>query len=147
MPRKQLQVGPIRRVANALLNAVARAGIGPGYLHILTTRGRKTGQTHSHPVQLVIEGESKWLVAPYGTVDWVRNALAAGEVTLTRGGDKAIYRIERAPHEEAGRILKKYVKMSPVVLPYFESGIASTEAEFAAEADEHPVFRLFRGQP
>ena len=145
MAKKRLKVGPIRRVANTLLSAVARAGIGPGYLHILTTRGRKSGRPHSHPVQLVIEGENKWLVAPYGTVDWVRNALAAGEVTLTRGSDKAIYRIERVADDEAGRILKKYVKMSPVVLPYFESGVASTEAEFATEADEHPVFRLIRG--
>lgn len=132
----------MRKVGNALMGTIARTDIGPGHLHILTTRGRKSGEPHSHPVQLVIEGEQKWLVAPYGVVDWVKNARAAGRVHLRRGREAKNYAIEEAEASDAGRVLKKYVKLAPVVLPYMDAGLASSEEEFAREASTHPVFRL-----
>jgi hypothetical protein len=46
--------------------------------------GRKSGRTYSTPV-ILIENGQRWLVAPYGEVSWVRNARAAGQVTLSRG--------------------------------------------------------------
>lgn len=122
--------------------AVARSGVGPRNLHVLTTRGRTTGKARSNPVQLVIEGEDRWLVAPYGEVGWVKNARAAGEVTLSRGSRSARYGIQPANATDAGRILKHYVKIAPVVLPYFDAGLTSSEEEFAREADRHPVFKL-----
>lgn len=142
MPRKTLKVGPPRRVGNVLMSTVAKVGIGPGYLYILTTRGRKTGRPHSHPVQLVIEDEQKWLVAPYGPVDWVKNARAAGRVQLRRGRESREYTIEEAQSSDAGRVLKRYVKIALVVLPYMDAGLSSSEEDFAREAEDHPVFRL-----
>lgn len=132
----------MRRIGNALLGTVARTGFGPGHLYILTTRGRKSGMPHSHPVQLVIEGDQKWLVAPYGVVDWVKNARAAGRVNLRRGREARDYAIDEAEALDAGRVLKKYVKFAPVVLPYIDAGLASSEEKFAKEASTHPVFRL-----
>jgi len=35
----------------------------------------------------------RWLVAGYGPVNWVRNARAAGEVTLSRGGRALRYKV------------------------------------------------------
>ncbi len=142
MRGKKLKVGLLRRVGNVLMGAAARSGFGPGHLYILTTRGRKTGKPHSHPVQLVIEGDQKWLVAPYGVVDWVKNARATGRVHLRRGRKARDYAIEEVDAANAGRVLKKYVKIAPVVLPYLEAGLASSEEEFAREAPTHPVFRL-----
>ncbi len=142
MTKKRVKVGPMRRVGNMLMGSAARIGIGPGHLYILTTRGRKTGNPHSHPVQLVIEGDQKWLVAPYGEVDWVKNARAAGRVHLRRGREAKGYKIEEAEASDAGRVLKKYVRLAPVVLPYMDAGLTSSEEEFATEAATHPVFRL-----
>ncbi|MDQ3962349.1 MAG: nitroreductase family deazaflavin-dependent oxidoreductase [Actinomycetota bacterium] len=141
MPRT-LKVGPLRRVGNVLMGTAARTGFGPGHLYILTTRGRDTGKPHSHPVQLVIEGDQKWLVAPYGVVDWVKNARATGRVHLRRGREAKEYTIEDAETSDAGRVLKKYVKLAPVVWPYMDAGLSSSEEEFAREAATHPVFRL-----
>lgn len=132
----------MRKVGNALMGTVARTGIGPGHLYILTTRGRKSGKPHSHPVQVVIEGDQKWLVAPYGVVDWVKNARATGRVHLRRGREAKDYEIEEAEPSDAGRVLKKYVKFAPVVLPYMEAGLTSPAEDFAREAPTHPVFRL-----
>jgi len=62
---------------------LARLGIGPA--HLLTTRGRKSGRPRTNPVVLVKQDHQQWLVVPYGTVSWVLNARAAGQVTLRRG--------------------------------------------------------------
>jgi deazaflavin-dependent oxidoreductase (nitroreductase family) len=120
----------------------ARLGVGPGYLQLLTVTGRKSGERRTTPVQLVIEGQRRWLVAPYGEVQWVKNARAAASVTLSRGRHSADYTIEQITGTEAGRILKKYVKIAPVVVPYFEAGLTSSAEEFASEAETHPVFVL-----
>ena len=67
-------------VGNAIFSVLAQIGIGPA--HLLTTRGRKTGRLRTTPVILVVHGQQRWLVAPYGAVPWVLNARAAG-----RGAD------------------------------------------------------------
>lgn len=46
---------------------------------ILTVCGRRSGRRYSTPVQLVLGGGERWLVAPYGEREWVKNARAAGE--------------------------------------------------------------------
>ena len=74
------------RAGNAIFSLLARAGIGPA--HLLTTRGRKTGRARTTPVIVVVQGQQRWLVAPYGAVPWVLNARAAGRVTLRRGRDR-----------------------------------------------------------
>jgi deazaflavin-dependent oxidoreductase (nitroreductase family) len=139
---RTFKMGPLRKVGNVMIGALARAGVGPGYLHILTTKGRKSGLPRSNPVMLVIEQDRRWLVAPYGHVEWVKNARASGHVTLSRGRRRTEYRIRQIEDDAAGRILKKYVKKAPIMIPYFEVGLASSEEEFATEARDHPVFEL-----
>ena len=74
-----------RRLLNALVKTLLRVGLGPRHTYLLTVRGRRTGTRDSTPVTLVEESTHRWLVAPYGEVAWVRNARAAGQVTLSRG--------------------------------------------------------------
>jgi hypothetical protein len=72
-----------RKVVDRAFIWMLRADIAPeGYYH-LTVEGRKSGLPSSRPVALVEEGDEKWLVAPYGIVNWVHNARAAGKVTLS----------------------------------------------------------------
>ncbi len=59
------------RLVNRLMAGLLRLGLGPKRNHLLTTRGRKTGRPHTTPVSLVIEDGQRWLVASYGTVNWV----------------------------------------------------------------------------
>lgn len=109
--------------------------------HVLTVRGRRTGRRYSTPVQLVLEGDG-WLVAPYGERDWVKNARAAGEVELTRARRTATYRVEEVGPEEAAPVLREYLRMTPIVKPYFDAPPDAPLAAFVAEAGRHPVFRL-----
>jgi deazaflavin-dependent oxidoreductase (nitroreductase family) len=130
----------IRRLLNALVRPLARLGLAP-HVYVLTVPGRKTGEPHSTPVRL-IENGTRWLVAPYGEVGWVRNARAAGSVTLGRRGRSQQLAIEEVGRDEAAPVLREYVRKVPVVRPYFEAGKDSPLEVFAAEAARHPVFRL-----
>jgi deazaflavin-dependent oxidoreductase (nitroreductase family) len=81
---------------NVLFQTMTRLGPGASYRNILMVRGRKTGRLHSTPVDIIQVSEQRWLVAGYGPAGWVRNARAAGEVTLSRGRHSRRFEIEEA---------------------------------------------------
>ena len=87
----------------------------------------------------------RWLVAPYGNVGWVRNARAAGRVTLSRGRRAETLPITEVAGEERGHVLTTYVTRVPVTRPFFDARPDAPVEVFVAEGDRHPVFRL--GEP
>jgi hypothetical protein len=96
-------------------------------------------------VTLVEEGDSRWLVAPYGDVAWVRNARAAGQVTLSRGRRSETLPIRELSPAEAAPVLQRYITRVPITRPYFDARPDSPLAAFIAEAPRHPVFHLGSG--
>ncbi len=74
-----------RRALNVLVRPLARLGLTGPRTHLLTVPGRRSGRLWSTPVSIVRLGEERWLVAPYGERNWVKNARAAGSVELIRG--------------------------------------------------------------
>ncbi len=133
----------VRRLGNFLIAPLARLGLAGRRTHVLTVRGRTTGRRYSTPVQIVVDGEGRrWLVAPYGERQWVRNARAAGEVELTRALRTTRHRIEEVAGEEAAPVLREYLRTTPIVKPHFDADVDSPLDAFAAEAPRHPVFRL-----
>lgn len=138
----------LRRLGNRLITPLARLGVAGRRTHILTVRGRKSGRRYSTPVQLVLgEDGERWLVAPYGEGAWVRNARAAGEVELTRARETKRYRIEELAPDQAAPVLREYLRKTPIVKPYFAAAPDAPLEEFAAEAADHPVFRLVETAP
>lgn len=134
------------RAIDAFESFRIRRGLGGGNRRLLTVVGRKSGATYSTPVTVLELDGAQYLVAPFGGVAWVRNAMAAGEVTLSRGSKAEVFRIEPVDGIEAGRVLKAYVKLEPITKPYFEVPATASEAEFASLVEAHPVFRLVREQ-
>jgi len=132
----------MRRIANALIKALISLLLAPSQTYLLSVRGRKTGKLYSTPVRLVEEDSQRWLVAPYGEVSWVRNARAAGEVTLTRNGRSEVVGLSELGPEESAPILKKYLEQVPLVRPYFDVKPDAPTEEFISEASRHPVFRI-----
>jgi deazaflavin-dependent oxidoreductase (nitroreductase family) len=133
---------PLRRLTNGLLAPLVRLGLAGKRMHILTVPGRKSGRRYSTPVQLVIGDRGRWLVAPYGERAWVKNARAAGEVELTRGRTTMRRRIEELNPDEAGPVLRDYLRTTPIVRPYFDATADAPVDAFVAEAHKHPVFRV-----
>ena len=130
------------RFINSWFRALTRLGLGASYRHILTVRGRKTGQLHSTPVDVIETGGHRWLVAGYGPANWVLNTRAAGEVELSRGGRADTYKVEEPGAEEAVPVLRKYIAEIRVTRSYFDAAPDSSDEAVAAELPRHAVFRL-----
>jgi deazaflavin-dependent oxidoreductase (nitroreductase family) len=135
---------PARRAANRLVRLLLKLGLMPGPTYLLTVPGRRTGRPLSTPVTLIEDGADRWLVSPYGEVAWVRNARAAGQVTLTRGRHTETVSLRELSAAEAAPVLQRYVTRVPITRPYFDATPTSPLAAFEAEAPRHPVFHLGR---
>jgi deazaflavin-dependent oxidoreductase (nitroreductase family) len=136
------RLSPGRRAANHLVRLLLKLGLMPGPTYLLTVSGRRTGRPMSTPVTLVVEGNNRWLVAPYGDVAWVRNARAAGQIILSRGGRSETLSIRELDATDAAPVLQRYVTRVPITRPYFDAKPDSPLTAFEAEAPRHPVFAL-----
>jgi deazaflavin-dependent oxidoreductase (nitroreductase family) len=139
---KTLQINFADRIGDALFMALLRAGVKMGTMSLLTVRGRKSGQPHTVLVLLVEQDGERWLVAPYGAVQWVRNIRAAGTATLTRGRRSEAISVTELPAQEAAPILKQYLLKATAARPYFDATKDSPLEAFEREAARHPVFRI-----
>src|SRR5664279_6606746 len=100
---KTYHLGRVRRLVNAVMGPLARVGLAGRHTYNLTVRGRNTGRSYTVPV-IVIEDSERWLVAPYGDVGWVRNARAAGEVTLSRQKHRETVKIREVGPEQSAPV-------------------------------------------
>lgn len=135
------------RVANVLTTTLLRAGVNlVGFGHhptyLLTVRGRKSGEPRTTPVSVVEQDGKRYLFAPYGAVDWVRNLRAAGTATLTRGHHAEEVRATELPGNEAGIVLKTFIESGNPIARYFGVTVASSREEFERTTISHPVFLL-----
>ena len=72
----------------------------------------------------------------------MRNARAAGQVTLARGGHREVVRVTEVAPAESVPVLRRYLREVPVTRNYFDVSLDSSDDAFVAEAPRHPVFRL-----
>jgi deazaflavin-dependent oxidoreductase (nitroreductase family) len=102
------------RAINLVFRRMTQLGIGASYRYILTVAGRKTGRLHSTPVDVIEVQGDRWLVAGYGPANWVRNARAAGEVELSRGGRSERFKVEEAGAETCcAATRREFVRRAP----------------------------------
>jgi deazaflavin-dependent oxidoreductase (nitroreductase family) len=128
---------------NRAFGLLVGLGIAPGYMQLLQVRGRKTGRVYSSPVNLLQFDGKLYLVAPRGQTQWVRNAEAAGEVDLKRGGTRNKYRLRPIPDTDKLEILKLYLNSyKSAVQRYFPIPAGSAPGAFGDTAARYPVFEL-----
>lgn len=131
-----------RRAVNALVRPLARHGLAGARTHVLTVPGRKSGKLWSTPVSIVRLGDERFLVAPYGGRNWVRNARAAGWVELRRGRRREALAVEELEPGAAVSVLREYYRRGRVTRPFFGVSLDDTHESWLREAPRHPVFRL-----
>ena len=132
----------LMRVANGIFSVMTRRGRGAHYRYILTVEGRKSGVARSTPVDVMeVEGQ-RWLVAPYGEVNWVKNARSSGQVALSREGTSSRWKTEEVRGLEAVPAIRCYISAVPVTAAYWEVAADSPDEAVAAASEKHPVFRL-----
>lgn len=85
-------------VFNRLARPLLARGVPMGPNALVTIRGRRTGLARSTPLTIMEDSGKRWLVAPFGEVDWVRNLKAAGSATLSmRGHGEEVRATELTP--------------------------------------------------
>lgn len=138
-----IQPTPVERLANRILAVLLRFGLAAGYVHMLDVRGRKSGRVYSVPVDLMEWHDRKYLVAPRGNTQWVRNVRAAGEITLRRGSSSRRFSFTELDDSAKAPYLKEYLKRyRGAVQRFFTLTPDDSEAAFSGIAARYPVFEL-----
>jgi deazaflavin-dependent oxidoreductase (nitroreductase family) len=133
------------RIFNGAVASLTKLGISVWGSRVLFVRGRTSGEWRSTPVNLLtFEGE-RYLVAPRGTTQWVRNIRAAngaGELHLGRRVEP-FTAIELADDDKPP-VLRAYLKRWKMEVGVFFDGVdASAPQEKLREiAPGYPVFRV-----
>lgn len=133
-----------RNVVNRAVRTLTRLGISVAGSRELRVRGRTSGEWRTTPVNLVIVDAARYLVAPRGTTQWVRNLRAAGTGELRVGRRTEAFRAEELADAVKTPVLREYLRRwSWEVGAFFEGlGKDATDADLARIAPDFPVFRI-----
>ncbi|HET6692567.1 MAG TPA: nitroreductase family deazaflavin-dependent oxidoreductase [Miltoncostaeaceae bacterium] len=133
-----------RRVMNPAVTLLTRLGISVMGSRVLEVAGRRSGLPRRTPVNLLQVGDDRYLVAPRGDTQWVRNLRAAGEGHLLLGRRRTRFAAREVPVDEREPVLRAYLKRWTWEVGKFFGGVkADSPAEDLARiAPDHPVFRL-----
>jgi deazaflavin-dependent oxidoreductase (nitroreductase family) len=133
-----------RHVANRAVRRLARLGLSPKGLRELRVRGRRSGDWRTTPVNLLEHRGHRYLVAPRGTTEWVRNLRVAqgGELRVGR-------RVERFAATELSdvdkpEILRAYLRRWKAEVKIFFDDVDehASDEQLAELAPGFPVFEL-----
>lgn len=145
-PTKRFEMTKLRRTANAVVSGFVKYGVCPPELHLLTTRGRKSGFLRTIPLSVLDSELGRFLVSPYGEVDWARNLRKDGFATLRQGGWIELISVREVGPVQAAPVLREYLNhpRAAVVGPYFDVLPDAPPKDFENEAERHPVFEIVR---
>jgi deazaflavin-dependent oxidoreductase (nitroreductase family) len=137
------QPSATERVFNRIFGFLVGLGLGFSHNYLLQVRGRKSGKIYSTPIDLLERGGKRFLVAPRGRTQWVRNAEAAGEVTLKKGSKRERFRLRALSDAEKPEIVKAYLdQFKREVQRYFPVPAGSPLDAFRELVGSYPAFEL-----
>ena len=141
-----------RNLLNRGIARLTRMGVSVAGSRVLRLRGRTSGQIRSNPVNvLALDGE-RYLVAPRGLTDWVRNLRVAGSGELVVGRRVEAFTATELVGDGAGgpadalltAVLRDYLRRWKWEVGQFFDGVGpdSTDDELLAAAPKHPIFHI-----
>lgn len=133
-----------RQVMNRGIRRLARLGVAPAGLRELRVRGRRTGELRTVPVNLLELDGRRYLVAPRGTTEWVRNLRVAGEGELRIG--RRVERFRAVELDDAAKppVLREYLRRWKAEVKAFFDDLDehSSDERVAEVAAGFPVFEV-----
>jgi deazaflavin-dependent oxidoreductase (nitroreductase family) len=132
------------RVFNRAVAGLTRAGISIWGSRILAVRGRVSGEWRTTPVNpLTFEG-NRYLVAPRGNTQWVRNLRVArgGELRVGRRTER--FTAGELPDADKPAVLRAYLRKWKFEVGMFFQGVGpdAPDSKLAEIAPDHPVFLI-----
>jgi hypothetical protein len=131
------------RIINRIFGLMVKLGFGLSHNFLLEVRGRKSGSIYSTPVNVLEYQEKKYLVAPRGDTQRVRNVVVSLKATLVKGAKRENVRLRPIADEAKTEILKAYLdRYKLTVQRYFPIPAGSPLKEFEALVGRYPVFEI-----
>jgi deazaflavin-dependent oxidoreductase (nitroreductase family) len=132
------------RIFNSLVADLTKAGISVRGSRVLAVRGRKSGQWRTTPVNPLTLADGRYLVAPRGHTQWVRNLRAAGSGELRVGRRAEPFTATEVADELKPEILREYLRRWKWEVGMFFEGVTpdAPEAKLLEIAPGYPVFKV-----
>ena len=133
-----------RNLFNPTVRGFTRLGLSVWGSRILRVKGRKSGEWHNHPVNLLTYQGRQYLVSPRGHTQWVRNIRVSGDGELVLGRRTQRFKAVEVPDDQKVPLLREYLRRWKFEVGMF-FGVVSAESsdeELRRIAPDHPAFRV-----
>src|ERR1700728_1618129 len=133
-----------RNVFNQVVAVLTGLGVSVLGSRVLAVRGRTSGEWRTTPVNLLTSEGRRYLVAPRGETQWVRNLRAAGTGELRLGKRAESFRGRELTDEEKVPVLRAYLRRWKAEVGIFFEGTGpdSDDDQILAIAPKHPAFEV-----
>jgi deazaflavin-dependent oxidoreductase (nitroreductase family) len=133
-----------KNVFNRLVTALTKLGISVAGSRVLEVKGRKSGEWRRTPVNLLSFEGDRYLVAPRGHTQWVKNLRVSGNGRLVLGRHREEFSAIEVGEEEKPALLRAYLKKWRWEVGAFFDGVGadSPKDELRRIAPAHPAFRI-----
>jgi deazaflavin-dependent oxidoreductase (nitroreductase family) len=129
---------------NRVIAALTRHGVSIWGSRVLYVRGRSSGEWRSTPVNPLSYQGARYLVAPRGQTQWVRNMRVAGGGELRVGRKVEKFTATELPDAQKPDLLREYLRRWKFEVGTFFQGVGpdATDEQLLAIAPGYPVFRI-----
>jgi len=133
-----------RHVFNPFVALLTRLGISVYGSRVLAVRGRASGEWRTTPINLLVHDDVRYLVAPRGVTQWVRNIRASREGELRVGRRIEPIHVAEVSDDEKPVILRAYLRRWKFEVGAFFQGVGpdASEQDVRRIAPDYPVFRI-----
>jgi deazaflavin-dependent oxidoreductase (nitroreductase family) len=143
-PRNIQSKGAMNRIFNKSVEGLTRHGISIWGSRVLAVRGRTSGEWRTTPVNPLTHDGKRYLVAPRGHTQWVRNMRVAGGGELRVGRRVENFTAAELPDEQKPDVLRAYLKRWKFEVGVFFDGVGpdAPDEKLLAIAPGYPVFLI-----
>jgi deazaflavin-dependent oxidoreductase (nitroreductase family) len=133
-----------QRIFNPIVAGLTKIGISVWGSRVLAVRGRSSGQMRTTPVNVLTVDGQRYLVAPRGETNWVKNLRVAGVCELRVG--RRTEKVSATELDDARKpaVLRPYLRRWKWEVGQFFEGVGSdaSDDELLEVAGRYPVFAL-----
>ncbi len=139
---------PFGRLTGRLFNDsvawLTRRGLSVWGSRVLYVRGRTSGEWRSNPVNVLTHGGRRYLVAPRGQTQWVRNLRVSGGGELRVGKRVEEFTAKELADAEKPDVLRAYLRRWKFEVGVFFDGVNADapDATLLEIAPGYPVFLI-----
>jgi deazaflavin-dependent oxidoreductase (nitroreductase family) len=133
-----------KHVFNRIVAALTKLGFSVAGSRVLEVRGRKSGEWRRTPVNLLDFDGDRYLVAPRGHTQWVRNLRASERGRLVLGRRAEEFTATELGDDEKPALLRAYLEKWKWEVGAFFGGVGpdAADEDLRRIAPDHPVFRI-----